>query len=163
MNTLKAICALATALTLFSAPALAVDPATSGALAVPANRVVGMWANEAHYGPCGGPAILTGLNTVTFEAGGTLVDNPRAPTGTSLQRSIGLGTWSYNPMTGQYHQLVRFDWFLDGTYDGYQTVVRTFLMSANGHQISGPIVTIRYNADGSIRAQLCGSAVSTRL
>jgi len=66
-------------------------------------------------------------------------------------------------MTGQYHQVVRFDWFLDGAYDGYQTVHRTFLMSTDGHHVSGPITTTRYNADGSVRALFCGSAMSTRL
>ena len=159
---MKTLCMLASLLLVY-ASALAADPATTGALAVPANRVVGMWANVSQVGPCGGPALMTGHNTVTFAAGGTLVDNPRAPAGAALQRSIGLGTWSYNPATGQYHQLVRFDWFLNGAYDGYQTVTRTFLMSTDGHQVSGPVQTTRYNADGSARAQLCGSAVSTRL
>lgn len=160
---MKTLCLLVAALLSVSATAQAADPATTGALATPANRVAGMWSNASAVGPCGGQALMQGHNTVTFSAGGTLVDNPRAPAGTALQRSIGLGTWSYNPMTAQYQQVVQFDWFLNGAYDGYQTVHRTFLISTNGNQLSGPVTTTRYNADGSIRAQLCGSAVSTRL
>jgi hypothetical protein len=100
---------------------------------------------------------------VIFNAGGTLVDNPRAPTGTAVQRSIGVGTWSYEPRAGQYSQHLQFDWFVNGAYDGYQTVDRTFLLSNDANRASGAVVTTRYNADGSKRAEFCGNAVSTRL
>lgn len=156
---------LATALAagLASANATAADPAIDGALSTPANRVVGLWSNESLVGPCDGTAVSRGRNTVIFNAGGTLVDNPGAPAGTASQRSIGLGTWSYAPRTGKYAQRVQFDCFVNGVYDGYQTVDREFLLG-NGNDIaSGPVVTLRYNADGSLRARLCGSATSTRL
>jgi hypothetical protein len=139
------------------------SPTRTGSLAVPANRVVGLWDNSSAVGPCGGTTVTNGRNTVIFIAGGTLVDIPRAPAGTPLQRSVGIGTWAFNALPGTYTQRVRFDWFLNGAYDGYQTVDRTFLISGDQNQISGPVQTIRYNADGSVRAQLCGSAVSTRL
>ena len=139
------------------------NPVNTGSLAVPANRVVGMWSNASAVGPCGGPAVMQGHNTVTFSPGGTLVDVPRAPAGIALQRSIGLGTWAYDPLRGNYTQRVRFDWFLNGVYDGYQTIDRTFLVSNDSNQLSGPVRAIRYNADGSMRMQMCGSAVSTRL
>ena len=160
---MKTLCTLVAGLFFVSASALAVDPATTGAPATRANLVVGMWANESAIGPCGGPAVNHGRNTVIFNAGGTLVDNPRGPAGTALQRSIGLGTWAYHPTTDQYDQVVQFDWFLNGAYDGYQTVHRTFLISTDHDQVAGPVITVRYNADGSVRAQLCGSAISTRL
>lgn len=143
-------------------PALA-GPATTGALATPANRVVGLWANESFVGPCGGAPTQHGYNMVVFDAGGTLVDAPRAPTGTATQRSMGLGTWEYTPRTGQYAQHLQFYWFVNGVYDGYQTVDRSFLISNDGNQLSGEVVTTRYNADNTPRAQLCGTAVSTRL
>lgn len=162
---MQARLALIAALLVATAPACASDhrAATTGAPAVPANRIVGMWNNDSAVGPCGGEAVMNGQNTVIFIAGGTLVDNPRAPAGTPTQRSIGMGTWSYNPATGKYFQRVHFYWFVNGDYDGYQTVDRTFLVSNDGNQLSGPVTTIRYNADGSVRANLCGSAVSTRL
>jgi hypothetical protein len=163
MNTTLSV-SLAAVLTLASATTHAQQsPGTTGSLAVPANRIVGLWANASAVGPCGGPAVMQGHNMVTFEAGGTLVDVPQSPTGTDLQRGIGLGTWAYNPLLGKYTQRVRFDWFVNGVYDGYQTVDRTFLISNDHNQVSGPVRTIRYNADGSMRMQLCGSAVSTRL
>ena len=116
---------IAALLTLASASAHAQkNPVNTGSLAVPANRVVGMWSNASAVGPCGGPAVMQGHNTVTFSPGGTLVDVPRAPAGIALQRSIGLGTWAYDPLRGNYTQRVRFDWFLNGAYDGYQTVDR---------------------------------------
>ena len=146
-----------------SPAAHAADPALDGALATPANRVVGMWANESLVGPCGGTPSMRGRNTVIFNAGGTQVDNPRAPAGTATQRSIGLGTWSYTPRTGRYSQRVQFDWYVNGAYDGYQTVDREFLLGNGNDTATGEVVTTRYNADGSTRAQLCGSATSTRL
>lgn len=144
-------------------PAVPASPATTGVPATRAGQVVGLWSNESLVGPCGATPTQRGHNTVIFNAGGTLVDNPRAPTGTAVQRSIGLGTWSYEPRAGQYIQHLQFDWFANGAYDGYQTVDRTFLLSNDGNRASGAVVTTRYNADGSKRAEFCGNAVSTRL
>lgn len=154
---------IATTLMATAGQAIAAGPTTTGASAAQGNRVVGIWSNASQVGPCGQPATTTGDNTVIFQAGGTLVDNPRAPAGTPTQRSIGLGVWSYNRATGQYSQRVQFDWFLNGAYDGYQVVWRDFLLSNDGNVASGDVTTARYNADGSVRAELCGSAVSNRI
>jgi hypothetical protein len=144
-------------------PAISGSPATTGVPATPAGRVVGLWSNESLVGPCGATPAQRGRNTVIFNAGGTLVDNPRAPMGGAVQRSIGLGTWSYEPRTKQYSQHLQFDWFVNGAYDGYQTVDRAFVLSNDGNRASGAVVTTRYNADDSKRAEFCGNAVSTRL
>ncbi|GAB3381127.1 hypothetical protein [Lysobacter fragariae] len=157
---------------LFAAlPAGAGGPATTGALATPANRIVGTWANEARIGPCGGAAGAPGSQTLLFNAGGTFLDNPRFPPagipvpGTTQRRyrSVGVGTWSLNPDNGQYSVDQRFDWYLDSQYDGYQTVHRTILLSTDGNQAGGPVITRRYAADGSLMSEMCGSALSTRI
>ena len=164
---------LAAVLTLASATAQAQQsPARTGGLAVPANRIVGLWSNVAQVGPCGGAAGATIRQTLLFEPGGGFIDNaPFPPQGAPNvygvaglnQRSIGLGTWSYEPLTGRYTLDQRFDWFVDNTYHGYQIVHRTILLSNDGRTASGPVHTIRYAANGSVVVELCGSAVSNRL
>lgn len=160
-------------LALASLPAVAGgDPARNGALATPANRIIGLWSNVAQVGPCGGGANATIRQTLMFEAGGGFIDNaPFPPQGVPNvygvaginQRSIGLGTWSYDPLTARYTLDQRFDWFVDNAYHGYQVVHRTVLLSNNGNTASGPVHTTRYAANGSVVIELCGSAVSTRL
>lgn len=146
-------------------------PTTTGALATPANRIVGSWSNVATTGPCGGTTSLQ-RQTIVFTAGGTFLDNPRFPPnglpnlsgipGTH-QRSFGVGVWAYNPDTGEYTLDQRFDWYVDNVYHGYQTVQRSILLSNDGQQAAGPVHSTRYAANGSTIAQICGSAVSTRL
>lgn len=141
-------------------PARAVDPFTTGGLATPANRIVGLWRTQAAVGPCGsGQFPIQIRNTLQFHAGGTLIESvpPNAP------RVEGLGTWSYKPGTRQYRLHLLFDWWLpDGTYDGYSTVDRELLMSLDGKQIAGPVRSVRHAADGSVMGAVCGNAVSTR-
>jgi hypothetical protein len=160
-------------LALASLPAVAGgDPVGNGALATSANRIIGLWNNVAQVGPCGGTAGATIRQTLLFLAGGGFVDNaPFPPQGApnvygvagNNQRSIGLGTWRYDPLTGRYTLDQRFDWFVDNAYHGYQVVHRTILLSNNGNAASGPVRTTRYAANGSVVIELCGSAVSTRL
>lgn len=156
---------------LAAAPAFA-GPAETGALAVPANRIVGAWSNVAQVGPCGGSLGDTQRQTLVFQAGGTFLDNARFPpaglpnlmgiAGTH-QRSIGVGTWRYEPRTGQWSLSQRFDWYVDNAYHGYQVVERTIVLSNDRNTASGPVRTVRYAANGAILAQLCGQAVSTRI
>jgi hypothetical protein len=150
----------ALALVASATPALAVDPATTGGLATPANRIVGLWRTQAAVGPCGsGQFPFQIRNTLQFQAGGTMIES--VPPG--ISRVEGLGTWSYNPGTRQYRMHLLFDWWLpDGSYDGYSTVDRELLMSNDGAQIAGPVRSVRYAADGSVLGALCGNAVSTR-
>ena len=57
-------------------------PDTTGALPVPANRVLGLWEASGTVTPCnGGPGpVVQVANTTVFQSGGTLVENPRTPT-----------------------------------------------------------------------------------
>lgn len=150
--------------------ASAVDPVGNGALAVPANRIVGLWSTQGAVGPCGTNVFpIRVLNTLLFHAGGTVVEMPRFPPngvvtalGTS-QRGQALGTWSYNPNTQQYSMHLQFDWFVNNAYHGYATVDREILLSNGGEQAAGPVRSTRYAANGSTISEVCGSAVSTRL
>ncbi|MFC5579196.1 hypothetical protein ACFPOA_14375 [Lysobacter niabensis] len=157
---------------LASAPALAGGPATTGALATPANRIAGIWSNVANVGPCGGSPVETNRQTLAFGAGGSFLDNPRFPpagvpniagiAGTHT-RSFGIGSWTFNPTTGVYTLDQRFDWYVNGLYHGYQVVRRTILLSNDGNQGAGPVQTARFDAAGAMLLQLCGSAVMTRV
>lgn len=149
--------------------ATAGGPSTTGALATPANRIVGLWSNLAMTAACNGGAPSPGRQTIMFSAGGTFVDNPRfppngiGPTGAIRQRSLGIGTWSYDPNTAEYSVDQQFDWYLNGTYDGYQTVHRSIVLSGDGNTASGPVLSVRYDAAGNATSELCGNAVSNRL
>ena len=51
-------------------------------LVPPANRLVGLWTTDIHVSPAactpgGPPPPLFGRNTIVFDAGGTLVENPQ--------------------------------------------------------------------------------------
>jgi hypothetical protein len=142
------------------------SPARTGAQAVPANRIVGLWTTDAAVSPCGSPPPSPQrINTLQFNAGGTLNENPLFPPGGdgTAQRSTGLGTWSYSPQTGQYAMHLRFDRFVNGVYDGYSTVDRSLTLSGDGQQVAGPVEATFFAVDGSVIVHLCGSAVSTRL
>jgi hypothetical protein len=161
---------IAIVLALASATTLAHDPQRTGALNVPANRIAGLWDTQPSIKLCGSPGPGTpGHTTVLFHAGGTWVENPRfPPSGVQtpdgrIQRSGGFGIWRYNPDTGQYTARMRIDWYLDGVYDGYQTVNRKILLSNNGQLAAGPVRSTRYAADGSVVAEYCGSSAGTRL
>ena len=161
----------ALAATLFPLTAAAADPATRGALATPANRIVGAWSNAAYIGPCDGtPSSTAQRQTSVFHAGGTFIDNSRyppqgisTPNGT-MQRSIGLGTWKYSPRTGQWSLDQRFDWFKNNVYDGYQVILRTDMrLRGDGQTLVSDVHAIRYNATGAPVLEQCGYAESTRL
>lgn len=156
-------------LAIAAAPALAGGPSTTGALATPANRIVGSWSNVATTGPCNVAPASVGRQTLVFSAGGTFLDNPRFPPsgigapGAVRHRSIGVGTWEYDPATGVYRVDMQFDWYLNGVYDGYQTVHRTIVLSNNATTGTGPVLSVRYDAAGNQTSEVCGSATSTRL
>ena len=145
-------------------------PATTGALPTPANRIVGTWSNVAQVGPCDtgvlGPLLY---QTLQYHAGGTILDNPRFPPsgintpGGVVQRSIGLGNWSYDPAGRHYTVRQQFDFYLNSAYDGYQVIQTTRQLSNDGNELGGPVVAIRYNAAGVEPSRLCGEALSPRL
>lgn len=162
MNTTTSL--LAAALAAFALPAAA-NPLVDGALPVPANRIVGLWTTVGKVAPCDSPAVpaITITNTLLFNAGGTLVENSGLSGTTGSSRTWGLGTWSYNPRNRRYTLYLRFDHYLNGVYTGFATVDRELVLSSNDTVATGLVVSTRYNAAGEQIAQLCGSAMSTRL
>ena len=161
------------ALLLTSGSAAAVDPARNGALAGPANRIVGLWTTEGAVSPCGTALPPSPIrNTLLFNAGGTAVENPRIPpdgvpnafgVAGMNQRGWALGTWSVDPASGTYSLSLRFDWYVDGAYHGYMIVERQMTLSYDGNQATGPVRSTRYTANGTVIAAVCGTAVSDRL
>ena len=148
-----------------AAPAVAGGPATTGALATPANRIVGLWAVEATVRLCSNPAATPRVirNTLLFHAGGTVTENPGTlPTVAGAGRSFGIGTWNYDPASERYGGMLRFDNYLNGVYSGYQTVDRD--LQLNGDDAgNGAVVVTSYNTDDVALVQLCGTFVQTRL
>lgn len=153
--------------------ATAGQPGGTGTPGTLANRIVGMWTTVGHVSPCdSGLPPQTVMNTLLFHAGGTASENaPFNPAGEANlfgipgihQRNNGLAVWSYDSATKTYTFHLRFDWLVDGVYQGYQTVDRLLVMSADGLEISGPVRATRYALDGSVIIELCGDATSTRL
>jgi hypothetical protein len=171
---LKTLTLSATLAALLAAgPAAAVDPSHNGALATPANRIVGLWSTVGSVAPCGsGLPPSTVRNTLLFSAGGTVNENARIPpqglvdgAGVPLanQRDNGFGTWEYEPLTGAHSLHLRFNWYLNGTYNGYSTVDRELRLSADGMQVTGAVVSTRYAANGTQISAVCGTAVSDRI
>ena len=156
-----------------SFPASAAEPDADGARSSAANRISGAWSTDGDVRPCGTSLPFAKVrNTLVFHDGGTVTENPRFPPpgvpnvynvpGIN-QRSIGLGTWSFDPSAQQYEMNLRFDWFVDGVYNGYQTVVRQITLSKDGDAFAGSVRTTRYDVNGGVIADLCGSAVDERL
>ncbi|HEY8009489.1 MAG TPA: hypothetical protein VIE67_00645 [Rudaea sp.] len=165
-TSLLAIAMFACATTIASA-----TPSTSGALPVPANRIAGLWSVQADVSECnGGPIKQHAITTLLFHAGGTVTENPRFPPqgapnvygvlGTN-QRTFGMGTWSYDPATQAYALHLQFDWYVNGTYNGYQTVDREIILSTDDQHASGPVHTVRYRLDGSTVVDLCGAVTES--
>jgi hypothetical protein len=154
----------------FASTASGVAPAGVG---VPADRIVGLWSSEGATQPCGSTLPFTPTrNTILFQAGGTVIATPRIPpAGTPNafgvpginQRSQDMGTWSYDPLTQEYTIKLRFDWYVDGQYHGYQTVDRTIALNDEGDAGIGPVRSTRYTANGSVIIEVCGEAMSERL
>ena len=121
---------LAAAILTVATPALAQSgPSTTGAIAVPANRIVGLWEATASVRPCNIPTAPARdvRNNLLFHAGGTVTENPGGlPSVTGPSRSFGLGTWRYDPDNNRYTGMLRFDNYLNGVYTGYMTIDPAF-------------------------------------
>jgi len=152
-------------LAVFSGAAASAGPEQTGALSVPANRIVGLWSTAAMVGPCGGPQPVQIQNTLLFHAGGTVVENPRFPPAgaAGYQRNQALGTWTYDVASKTYSLHLQFDNFVNGVYEGYSTVDREIELSQDGTAASGPVSVNRYLGNGTLIFAVCGSATSTRL
>lgn len=127
-----------------------------------AGRLVGVWSSDGLLGPCGGTPSQPIRATIMFNAGGTVNEIPRFPPGgvNGQSRSNALGTWSYDPAADLYRAVFQFDWYANGVYAGYQVVERELRM--DGDVVSGAVASVRYAADGSVMAAVCGHASSTR-
>jgi hypothetical protein len=164
MNLLRTLCTLGL-LAAATAPAIAAGPSTTtGALATPANRLAGLWTGEGYVAACGAPlpSQPTVRTTLIFHAGGTLTEQPRLPPPGANTRSIGLGTWSYDPSTGQHKARFRFDRYVNGIYSGFSVVERELLLSEDGNEASGDVLSINYDASGAVLGEVCGIGVSWR-
>ena len=138
-----------------------------------ASRIVGAYQTDADVRKCGTTFPLNHVtNNIIFNAGGTVIESPRFPpvgdyNGFGIPglftRTIGLGTWSYNPAKRSYSMSLRYDYFVDGVYYGMGTVDRDIVLSADGKLASGPVKSSIYTTAGSTIVDLCGDAVSKRL
>ncbi|MBS0571609.1 MAG: hypothetical protein JSS28_13440 [Proteobacteria bacterium] len=138
----------------------------------PASRLVGTYQSMAQVRVCGSPGPDSmAINTITFNAGGTVIAHPRFPPsgvpdayGPGIgSRTMDQGTWSYDWRTKLFSATLRFDFFGDGTYRGTGVVERDMQLSADGKTASGPVHVTNFAPDGSVMVELCGTAVSTRL
>ena len=137
----------------------AADPAPTGALATPANRIVGLWITDGLVGPCGGTPTIAVRNYLLFHAGGTLIEN--IPPNTV--RNQGMGTWKYDSTTKEHRLFLQFDRFNNGAYIGYSTIDRQLIMSPDGLEMSGEVLALGVAPDGTQVLELCGEATSTRV
>lgn len=136
------------------------NPASTGALPTRANQIVGLWETRGTVSDCvTGQPVLQVRNNLLFQAGGTLVENIAPVT----SRNMGMGVWSYDPASGVYAMVLRYDRFNSGTRVGWSTVERQLHMSDDGQTISGEVRATGFNLDGSVSSELCGEATSTRL
>lgn len=175
LSRIALVAAAAACLSLTTGPSSAAnpDPNSTGMLSLRANAIVGLWTAAVSVGPCNGNPTNTIQATINYHSGGTLsetntmpikgIPNMQGIPGIN-QRGPGMGTWSYSPRTGQYTLDIRFNWYVDGVYNGYQHIHRSnVIMSADGKQMGGPVHATRYFADGSKYAEFCGSESATRL
>lgn len=168
MNLLKNTIALV-ALAVASTPAIAGSPTTTGALATPANRIVGTWYVQASVNGNNcmsgipGPALSVRTYLV-FHAGGTITELPRIPvTNIPTPRTFGIGNWYFDPVRNAYYGTLRFDWYANGFAQGYQTVDREIFLAADADTMTGSAVSVRYLENGTEVYSQCGSANGTRL
>ena len=135
---------------------------TTGAMPVPANRIVGLWDNVGQVAPCGQPLNPPFRNLNAFSAGGTLSgDNsfPLAgvpsPWGLSARGPM-YGTWRYDLRTGRYYSTGRFYWFVNGVFHGWNHVTREIDLSPDGRTFEATIRAQRYFVNGDPPVDICG-------
>jgi hypothetical protein len=157
-----AILGLSTAAGATSGNARPENQTTSGWFA---NRIVGAYGTNAQVRACGSSdPYNTVINTILFNAGGTVVAIPRFPPGgaNGYSRTNDMGTWSYDPATGHYSLRLRYDNFTDGTFTGSSIVERDMTMSLDRNSVSGSVHVTTYDTNGVAVYEVCGTATSTR-
>lgn len=126
-----------------------------------ANRVVGAWRVNVALGPCGSATTTISFTAFnTFHAGGTLSDANARP---GTERSPGHGAWRH---VGRGVYDTRFQFFRfqpSGALDGVQDVVQELVLDARARSYESTVRARVLNVDGSLRAELCGTAVGTRI
>jgi hypothetical protein len=131
-----------------------------------ANRIVGAYQSDATVRQCGssGPDSPA-LNTIIFNAGGTVVAIPRFPPqgAGGYSRTNDMGIWSYDPATGHYSVRLRYDNFTNGTFTGSSIVERDLQMALDRNSVSGTVHVTTYDVNGNVVYEACGTATSTRL
>lgn len=137
------------------------SPYRTGALPVPANRIVGLWAVDATIRPCsGGPALFTFTALFNYQAGGTLTESAAFDPTT---RGPGMGIWEYQDH-GRYK--VRFfsqRYLPDGSFDGLSEAKVNLILDPTATAFTHTAIARVYNADGSLRVELCASASGKRV
>lgn len=156
----RTILALTLALLAGGAAAVHANPGDTGALPVPANRIVGLWTTTVNVGACQGGPVMTIHGASVFHAGGTLGEtNTSSPT----TRGPGQGVWRHTGR-GQYKTKFRFFAYLpDGSFDGVREISTTTILNARATQYDATVRARFYNPNGSVRVDLCGSATGERV
>lgn len=164
MNTRSML--LAATLAAMIAPAFAENPnpQQTGALPVPANRIVGLWQVDVTTAPCAGGPAVSFAAFANFHAGGTLSDTNTFPT---AARGPGMGIWRYlgRDHHGNARYRVRFQFFryVDGALDGVQDIGGTVRLAPGGASYVHEVRARALNNDGSVRVELCGTALAERV
>lgn len=162
--------ALSLSLALAAVPAIADNPATTGAPATKANRIVGTWlavgdvSGARCFPASNGPALKPNVYLI-YHAGGTLTELPRLPVSTSpAPRTMGFGTWHYDAASDIYYVSFRFDWYdAAGALKGYTTVDREIRLEDGEDNLSGSVVATRYLDNGTEVFSQCGTGTAKRL
>jgi hypothetical protein len=135
-----------------------------------ANRIVGTWEAAARTGPCGGPFGPPFLAFTVFHAGGTLTETNMAPLGgipTPFGQAIrgpAFGTWHYDPSSRTYTAQMRFNWFIDGFYHGYQQInLDRIELSPDDSMQSSNFNATRNFIDGTPPIPNCGEVSMVRI
>lgn len=135
----------------------------------PAERIVGTWEALTRTGPCDGPFGPPFLAFTVFHAGGTLSETNMAPLGgvtTPFGQAIrgpAFGTWSYEPRSRSHSAQMRFNWFVDGFYHGYQQIhFERIDVATDGNTMTATFTAERHFIDGRPPVPNCGDVVMVR-
>lgn len=143
-----------------TAAAQPVRPSETGAFPVPANRIVGLWNVSVTVAPCEGGPTSNLIGFTAFHAGGTITHASAAP---PFALGPGQGIWRYEGH-GEYTTRMKMYQFLpDGMFDGVTEVNTITSLPAQASQYNATVHALSFNADGSLRGELCGSAVGERI
>lgn len=136
----------------------------TGALPVPANRIVGLWRVDVTIAPCAGGPVTQFAAFNNFHAGGTLSDTNTLPT---AARGPGMGIWRYQGRdhdgTARYKVRFQFFRYVNGVLDGVQDIGGTVRLHRNGNSYVHEVRARALNNDGSVRVELCGTALAERV